>query len=124
MKTNEPQHNPENPSNDRLGLEDIVHLANKIGLELVNAKREVEKLDLGKNTLRAQIITDLDDGTRSETKMKRLSEINPAYLEHMELLINARAEYEKLRIRYDSYKNLFDARRSLLSFQKAEMKLI
>ena len=31
---------------------------------------------------------------------------------------------DKLRIRYESYKNLFEARRSLLSYQKAEMKLL
>ena len=114
----------ENNAADRLSLEDIVHLANKIGLEFVNAKKEVEKLELGKNTLRSQLITNLDDGTLSETKLKRLAEIDSSYLEHMDRLINARAEYERLRIRYDSYKNLFDARRSLLSFQKAEMKLV
>lgn len=124
MKRNDAPTTIDSPSNDRLGLEDIVHLANKIGLELVNAKKEFDILDHGKNTLRAQIISNLDDGTLSEAKLKRLSEIDSSYLEHMEKLINAKAEYEKLRIRYDSYKNLFDARRSLLSFQKAEMKLI
>lgn len=111
-------------SADRLGLEDIVHLANKVGLEYVSARKEAERLDLLKNTIRARISIRLDDGTQSEAKLKRLMETDPEYEEFLLKLVTARAEAEKLRVRYESYKNLFDARRSLLSYQKAEMKLL
>lgn len=109
---------------DRLGLEDIVHLTNKIGLEYVAARKEAERLELLKNTIRARISIRLDDGTITEAKLKRLMETDPEYEEFLNKLVVARAEAEKLRVRYESYKNLFDARRSLLSYQKAEMKLL
>jgi hypothetical protein len=111
-------------SADRLGLEDIVHLANKVGLEFVAARKEAEKLELLKNTVRAKIAIRLDDGSTSEAKLRRLMETDPEYEEFLNKLVSARAEAEKLRVRYESYKNLFDARRSLLSYQKAEMKLL
>lgn len=109
---------------DKLGLEEIVHLANKIGLEFANAKREAERLELLKPTVRAKIAIRLDNGEISEVKLKRLTETDPEYIEFLDKLVNAKGECERLRIRYESYKNLFEAKRSLLSYQKAEMKLI
>ena len=109
---------------DRLGLEDIVHLANKVGLEYVGARKEAERLEFMKNTIRARISIRLDDGSQTEAKLKRLMETDSEYEEFLMKLVTARAESEKLRIRYESYKNLFEARRSLLSYQKAEMKLL
>lgn len=109
---------------DKLGLEEIVHLANKIGLEFANAKREAERLELLKPTVRARIAIRLDNGDISEVKLKRLTETDTEYIEFLDKLVNAKGECERLRIRYESYKNLFEAKRSLLSYQKAEMKLI
>ena len=111
-------------ASDRLGLEDIVHLANKVGLEYVGARKESERLELMKNTIRARIAIRLDDGSQTEAKLKRLMETDAEYEEFLLKLVTARAEAEKLRVRYESYKNLFEARRSLLSYQKAEMKLL
>ncbi|MBM4251252.1 MAG: hypothetical protein FJ146_04735 [Deltaproteobacteria bacterium] len=111
-------------SGDKLGLEEIVHLANKIGLEFAHAKREAERLELLKPTVRARIAIRLDNGEISEVKLKRLTETDPEYIEFLDKLVNAKGESERLRIRYESYKNLFEAKRSLLSYQKAEMKLI
>jgi hypothetical protein len=111
-------------SNDKLGLEEIVHLANRIGLEFVTAKKEAERLELLKPTVRARITIRLDSGEHSEAKLRRLTETDPEYVEFIEKMAQVRGESEKLRIRYESYKNLFEARRSLLSYQKAEMKLL
>ncbi len=77
-----------------------------------------------KSIVRAQIALRLDDDKMSEAKLKRLTETDPEYLSFIEKLLEARRECDKLKVRYDSYKNLFDARRSLLSFQKEEMKLL
>ncbi len=109
---------------EKLGLEEIVHLANKIGLEYANAKREAERLELLKPSVRARIAIRLDTGAHSEVKLKRLTETDPEYLDFIEKLVVAKGECERLRIRYESYKNLFEAKRSLLSYQKAEMKLL
>lgn len=110
------------PSN--LGLEEIVHLAHKIGLEYAAAKTEAERLELMKPTVRARVALRLDDGTLTEVKLRRLADTDEEYVEFLEKLSRARCECDRLRIRYESYKNLFEAKRSLLSYQKAEMKLL
>ena len=110
-------------SKEKLNLEDIVHITNKIGLEYAKAKRESEHLELLKPTKKAQAMLKFDDGKRSEAKIKRLAETDEAYVEFLCDLSQKKSEAEKLRIRYESYKNLFEARRSMLSYQKAEMKL-
>jgi small nuclear ribonucleoprotein (snRNP)-like protein len=115
---------PQAAAIDKLGLEDIVHLANKVGLEYVTARKEAERLDLLKNTVKARVSIRLDDGRMSEAKLRRVVETDDEYLQFIDQLVQARAEAERLKIRYDSYRNLFDARRSLLSYQKAEMKLV
>ena len=111
-------------SSDKLGLEEIVHLANRIGLEYATAKRDAERLELLKPTVRSRVTIRLDDGSLTEAKLRRLTETDPEYVEFIEKLAQAKGESERLRIRYESYKNLFEAKRSLLSYQKAEMKLL
>lgn len=112
------------PDSEKLGLEDIVHLANRVGLEFATAKKESERLELLRPTVRARISIRIDDGKISETKLRRLTETDPEYIDFIEKLSDAKGECERLRIRYESYKNLFEARRSMLSYQKAEMKLL
>ena len=108
---------------EALSLEEIVHKANEVGLLFVEKKREMERMDILKSTIRAKIMNRFDDGSFSEAKLRRLSETDPAYIEHLEKIVNCRYETEKLKIRYDSYKNLFEAKRSELSYKKAEMRL-
>ncbi|MBP9708308.1 MAG: hypothetical protein KBD78_11740 [Oligoflexales bacterium] len=116
--------NIENSSAEKLNLEEIVFLANKIGLEYADAKRDMDYLELMKATIKARISIRLDNDSLSETKLRRLTETDPEYVKFLEDLSEAKSRCEKLRIRYDSYKNLFEAKRSMLSYMKAEMKLI
>lgn len=116
------QKDPE--AGEKLGLEEIVFLANKIGLEYVQAKKEADRLDLLKNTVKAQTMLRIDTGDYTESQLRRLCDTDEEYIAFLERLAAARSEAEKLKIRYESYKNLFEAKRSLLSYQKAEMKLI
>ena len=109
---------------DKLGLEEIVHISNKVGLAYVTAKKKAEHLELLKPTIRAKVALRLDNGEISEAKLKRLTEADPEYVEFLEKLSQAKIESDQLKIRYESYKNLFDARRSLLSYQREEKKLI
>ena len=108
----------------QLNLEEIVHVTNKIGMEYAVAKKLAEKLELMKPTERARAMERYDDGSMSEAKIRRLAEVDTEYISFLEKLSEAKAECEKLKIRYESYKNLFEARRSMLSYQKAEMKLM
>lgn len=108
---------------DHMSLEDIVHRANKVGMEYCDAKQVSERLELLKPSERAKAMEKYDDGSRSEAKIKRMAEVDPDYIGYLEKLNEAKAQADKLRLRYDSFKNLFEARRSLLSYQKAEMRL-
>ncbi len=107
-----------------IGLDEIVRLTNTIGIEYAEAKAELEKLELMRPVKKAEIAIRLDDGSLSEVKLKRLTESDPTYTEFINILCDAKAKAEKLRVRYDSYKSLFEAKRSMMSYHKAEMKLI
>lgn len=121
-RSNESKTNDKQPS--KMSLEEIVHITNKIGLEYVDAKKEAEKQELLKPSVKAKIMLSMDDGAMSEVKLKRLAESSEEYISYIEKLTELKRISERLKIRYESYKNLFEARRSLLSYQKAEMKLI
>lgn len=110
-------------SYERLNLEEIVHLANKAGLEYAEARKTAERLELLKATERSRAMERHDDGKRSEARIRRMAETDEQYIIFLETLSQAKGECEKLRIRYESFKNLFEARRSILSYQKAEMRL-
>jgi len=65
-----------------------------------------------KPTVRSRIAIRLDNGEITETKLRRLTETDNEYVTYLEKLAEARNQCERLRIRYESYKNLFDARRA------------
>ena len=77
-----------------------------------------------KPTIKARIMIRIDDGKFTETKLARMAEVDPEYTDFIEKLADAKRDADKLRVRYESYKNLFEARRSMLSYQKAELKLL
>jgi len=109
-----------------MGLEEIIQLANKIGLEYVEKRKEAERLELLRTSIRAKIMNriELTFEKTPEAKLKRLAEADVEYIELLEKIVNSRAETEKLRIRYESYKSLFDARRTMISYKKIELKTL
>lgn len=110
-----------------LNLEEIIHMANKLGLEYVEKRREAERLELIRTSVRSKIMNRLEEeGTTKipETRLKRLAEADAEYMQLLEEIAGARAESEKLRIRYESYRNLFDARRTLISYKKTELRTL
>ena len=60
----------------------------------------------------------------SEVKLKRLAEADEEYVRILEDIAQVRAESEALRIRYESYRNLFEARRTLISYKKTELRTL
>jgi hypothetical protein len=121
--TPEPAKVPKGAGSENLSLEEIVHLTNRVGMEYVAIKKEADRLELLRATVRARLMIRYDDDKISEAKIKRLAESDPEYEAFLEKLAVAKSESDRLKMRYDSYRNLFDARRSMLSYQKAEMKL-
>ena len=110
-----------------LSLEEIVRITNLIGLKYAEAKKEFDRLDLFKTVIKARISMRIEETTSeklTEVKLKRLTETDSEYISYLEKLLEAKNSVENLKIRYDSYKNLFEAKRSSLSYQKAELKLL
>ena len=107
-----------------LSLEEIVHLTNEAGMAYVKAKREAERQDLLKASKRAKAMEKYDDGKLAEAKIRRLAETDQEYIDFLETLADLRLRSESCRKRTESYKNLLEAKRSKLSYQKAEMSLL
>ncbi|MEN9826366.1 MAG: hypothetical protein RI953_2111 [Pseudomonadota bacterium] len=112
-----------------LSLEEIIQLANKIGLEYVDKRRDAERLELLRTTVRARIMNRIEseagsDASIPEGRLKRLAEADSEYVQLLEQIAQTRAESEKLRIRYESYRNLFDAKRTMISYKKTELKTL
>ncbi len=110
-----------------LTLEEIIHLANKIGLEHVEKRKEAERLELLRTSVRATIMNRIEAAAAEripEARLKRLAEADAEYLSLLENIATARAESEKLRVRYESYRNLFDARRTMISYRKTELRTL
>lgn len=112
-----------------LSLEEIIQLANKIGLEYVDKRRDSERLELLRTTVRARIMNRIESESGQENpipegRLKRLAEADPEYVQLLEQIAQTRAESEKLRIRYESYRNLFDAKRTMISYKKTELKTL
>lgn len=108
-----------------LNLEEIIVMANRLGIEFVEKRKEAERLELMRSSVRAKIMNRIEDelGEKaSENKLRRLAEADSEYVLLLEQIAESRADAEKLKVRYDSYRNLFDARRTLISYRKAELR--
>ena len=107
-----------------MALEEIIQISNKIGLEYVDKRKDAERLELMRTSVRSKIMNRLELGAEKipEARLKRLAEADFEYVELLDKIADARAEAEKLRIRYESYKSLFDARRTMISYKKVELK--
>ena len=121
----DPKHN-DTSSLRELGLEEIIHLSNKLGIEYAEKRKEAERLELLRTSFRSKIMNKLESQEKKipESKLKRLAEASEEYITFLEKIVLARSEAEKLRIRYESYKNLFEARRTLISYKKMELKTL
>lgn len=117
----------ENREEKELSLEEIIHIANKVGLEHVDRRKDAERLELLRTSIRARIMNRLETEATEripEARLKRLAEADPEYIQSLEDIATARSEAEKLRVRYESYRNLFDARRTMISYKKTELKTL
>jgi hypothetical protein len=136
LDKNDPHHptstqlpSPTSGSQRELTLEEIIQLANKIGLEYVDKRRDAERLELLRTSVRAKIMNRIEaesgpEASIPEGRLKRLAEADSEYVQLLEQIAHMRAESEKLRIRYESYRNLFDAKRTMISYKKTELKTL
>ncbi len=107
-----------------MALEEIIHISNKIGLEYADKRKEAERLELLRTSIRSKIMNQIERTNEKipEARLKRLAEADFEYVDLLEKIALLRAEAEKLKVLYESYKSLFDARRTLISYKKVELK--
>jgi hypothetical protein len=124
LQKNSYQENQPSSVIKEMALEEIIQISNKIGLEFVEKRKEAERLELLRTSIRAKIMNRLENSMDKmpEARLKRLAEADFEYVDLLEKIANSRADAEKLRIRYESYKSLFDARRTMISYKKVELK--
>ena len=72
--------------NSSLSLEEVVMLANRVGMEWAHAKKKSDRLELLKPSFRAKIMEKYDDGETSEAKIKRQAEQDAEYIKFLEKL--------------------------------------
>lgn len=112
-------------SPDELNLEEMIHIANQIGLQYVEKRKHAERYELLRTPIRAKIMNRIEaewSGKIPESRLKRLAEADQEYIDLLEQIASSRAESEALRIRYESYRNLFEAKRTLISYKKTELR--
>lgn len=108
-------------------LEQVVVEAETKGKEWVSAKQvakrleELKKYKLSKVMNEFEISEKVNGGKVSETKLKRLAEGSKDYKDHVEEWVIADKEANKLRIEYDALINFYEAKRSMLSLEKAKV---
>ena len=107
-----------------IGLEEIIQLSNKIGLEFADKRKEAERYELMRTSIRAKIMNRIETEHHKipEARLKRLAEADAEYIHFLEKIAESRADAEKLRVRYESYRSLFEAKRTLISYKKVELK--
>ena len=124
LQKNQFQDNQPSSILKEMALEEIIQISNKIGLEYVDKRKDAERLELLRTSIRAKIMNNIElKGDKiPEARLKRLAEADSEYIDLLEKIASTRAEAEKLRNRYESYKSLFDARRTMISYKKVELK--
>jgi hypothetical protein len=115
------------PAGD-VSLEEIAHLIHEAGMIYAQAKARFEKLDLFRPSVKAiamqNALNAAPDTKISETRLTHQAEASKEYRAHLEVLAEAQIAFEVARIHYESLRNLFEAKRSQLSYLKAEMALV
>jgi hypothetical protein len=108
-------------------LQEVVRQMHAAGLKYAKSKALLERLELTRSSVKARLMQKIlqtaGDGKISETRLLHQAEATPEYWSHLEQIAKAREDFEIHRIVYESLRALFDAKRSEMSYAKAEMNL-
>lgn len=109
-------------------LADRIEAAGKLWVEYKQVAARMEEL---KKTLKAQLSNRIEadyeakkEKAPSEAKLDRLARGSDEYIAHVELMIENQQVAHIQFIEYEALKNLYEAKRSDMSFEKAKMGLI
>lgn len=109
-------------------LETLSYEIEKKGKIWIEAKQIAERYEELKKTILAEIQNNTESYNTgkelSESKLKRLAEGSDMYKAHIEEMCAAKKNASVAYIEYEALKNLFEAKRSDQSFEKAKLQLI
>jgi len=95
----------------------------KAGEEWADKKSAYEALDDNTKSVLAKITGGFMDGKISKTEAERCALASQDYREHLASVSDARHEWLRAQVRYDSLKMLAELRRTQESTRRAEMRL-
>jgi len=111
-------------------LEDQAEEASQLGQEWVERYQAYRRLMEGQKTfisdIKNRIASEVESKGRAvtEQKLERLALANPEYVKFTETLCQAEAASLKAKIKFETAKNKFEAKRSWVSLEKARMNLV
>jgi len=109
-----------------INLESLVIEIQQAGQEWIEAKLRSDQLEDGEKNFLAALINSLDDAMKgqkvSETKLERLARGSADFREYVTGKCCAIAETARKRVRYESLRDLFEARRSEFAFERAKLE--
>jgi hypothetical protein len=111
---------------DSSNLERLVVEIQVAGQEWIEAKLKSDQLDDGEKNYLAALMNSLDDamkGTKiSESKLERLARGSPEFGNYVIGKVTAIAETGRKKVRYEALQNLWEAKRSELSFERVKIE--
>lgn len=108
-------------------LEKFVTEYQNAGIAWVEAKLLCDQLEADEKNYLAALMNAIDHAETekvSESKLERLARGGKEFREYCRSVATARAEMLRKRVRYDGLEKLFEAKRSKLSFEKEQLKIL
>ena len=105
-------------------LENLVKQINEAGLAMVEAQLKASQLADDEKNFLATLMSDLEkaiDEKTSETKLERMARGSSEFRDYVRGRVLAQGEAQRLRVRYQSYQSLFEAKRSELALEREKI---
>ena len=111
---------------DSSNLERLVVEIQEAGQAWIESKLKSDQLDAGEKNYLAALMNGIDDATKgtkiSEAKLERLARGSPEFGNYVIGKVMAIAETGRKKVRYESLQNLWEAKRSELSFERVKIE--
>ena len=112
-------------------LEALSHKIEKKGKDWNKAKQLSERCDELRKTILSEEMNKLDasyvakgEKSPSEAKLERLARDSKGYRAHIEQIVTTRKISNDGYMEYEALKNLYDATRSMIAFERAKIGMI
>lgn len=98
----------------------VAHLHDS-GVAWVEAHLKASQLEEDQKPFLASIANEMDQGEFSEAKLERLAKGSAPYRDYIAGMCAARADALRKKVKYESWQNLFEARRTLAATERVKI---